>query len=68
MTGKKAARQASKAVPAAIPLAALPLPDVSAGDQSMLGAVGETLELIAVFITIMLSLAIMVVFGRYWER
>lgn len=33
----------------------------------MFGAVGETLELPAVLITILLSLAIMVAFGRYWQ-
>jgi hypothetical protein len=33
----------------------------------MLGALGETLELPAVFITILLGLAIMVAFGRYWQ-
>ena len=34
----------------------------------MLGAVGETRELLAVFITIFASLGIMVAFGAWWQR
>ena len=34
---------------------------------TMLGEVGETLELLAVLLTILGSLAIMVVLGKWWE-
>lgn len=34
----------------------------------MFGAVGEARELIAVFITIFVSLGIMVAFGQWWQR
>ena len=36
------------------------------GRRTMLGE-GEGLELIAVFVTFMVSLAIMVVLGKWWE-
>ena len=48
-----------------------PRSDARAGGSPMgglmLGEVGETLELVGVLLTILGSLAIMVVLGKWWE-